>query len=149
MLTVGRSRPVNIDAIETSLSVKFPATHRRALSDRSDPIHAACDFLVGQSPHELLRLNDVNASLRASDNPDPWPAYLVAFASNGCGDYFAYDTRPSPYLIVYIDPDDTVAENLAMDDGYTFESFDEWHAAKCRQHEAVKTGECPGLRDGE
>jgi hypothetical protein len=74
---------------------------------------------------------------------------LVAFASNGCGDYFAYDTRRTPHTIVYIDPDNTVAENLAIDDGYTFESFEEWHAAKCRQHEAIKRGECSGLRDGE
>ena len=140
---------MDIDAIETSLSVKFPEAHRKGLSDPSDPIHAACDFLVGDSPHQLLRLNDVNASLHASDNPDPWPAYLVAFASNGCGDYFAYNTRRSPYLIVYIDPDNTVAENLAMDDGYIFETFDEWHAAKCRQHESIKNGGCPGLRDGE
>ncbi len=135
---------MNTDAIEALLAVKFPAAHRKALSDPSDPIHAACDFLVGESPHELLRLSDINASLRAPNNPDPWPSYLVAFASNGCGDYFAYDTRRSPYLIVYIDPDDTVAENLAMDDGYMFESFDEWHAAKCRQHEAIKSGECRG-----
>jgi len=140
---------MDIDAIETSFSVKFPPKHRKALSDPLDPIHTVCDFLVGEPPYELLRLTDVNASLRAPENPDPWPAYLVAFASNGCGDYFAYDTRRSPYLIVYIDPDNTVAENLAMDDGYTFESFDEWHAAKCCQHEAIKNDECPGLRDGE
>jgi len=51
---------MDIDAIETSLSVKFPATHRKALTDPSDPIHAARDFLVGESPHELLRLNVVS-----------------------------------------------------------------------------------------
>ena len=138
---------MDIDSIEAALSMQLPEAHRRALSDASDPIHEACDFLICESPHELLRLYDVNVSLRTSDNPDPWPRHMIAFASNGCGDYFAYDTRRSPYLIVYIDPDNTVAENLAMDDGYTFESFNEWYSAKCRQHEAIKDGESPGLKD--
>lgn len=138
---------MNIEAIESALAVSFSTAHRNALSNPSDPVHKACDFLVVDSPHKLLRLRDVNESLHASDYHDIWPDYLVAFASNGCGDYFAYDTRRSPYLVVYIDPDNSVADNLAMHDGYTFDSFELWHAAKCRQHEAIRNGECPGLQD--
>ena len=138
---------MRIEEIESALAISIPVAHRKALLDSADPIHEACDFLVPDSPHKLLRLCDVNEFLHASDRPDAWPEFLVAFASNGCDDYFAYDTRQSPYVIVYIDPDNTVADNLDMDDGYTFDSFDEWHEAKCRQHEGIKNGGCPGLKD--
>jgi hypothetical protein len=126
--------------IEKSLGIVFPAEHWRALLDPSDPIHAACDFLVLDSPYKLLRLQHVNEFLHVEDHFDPWPGYLVAFASNGCGDYFAYDIRQMPYTIIYIDPDKTVAENLGMDDRYTFHSFAEWHAAKCEQYRAILDG---------
>jgi hypothetical protein len=119
---------MSIAEIEIALSFRLPDAHRAALVDAADPIHDACDFLVLDSPHELLRFLDANNDLRRPERPDPWPDFLVAFASNGCGDYFAYDIRSDPYAIVYIDPDRTVAENLACDDDFTFESFDEWHA---------------------
>jgi len=131
---------MSIEDLEQSLAITFPAEHRRALLDPSDPIHVACDFLLLDSPFRLLRLRHVNDFLHAEDYPDSWPDYLVAFASNGCGDYFAYDTRGTPYTIVYIDPDKTVAENLSMDDGYTFPSFREWHSAKCEQYRAIRNG---------
>jgi hypothetical protein len=57
--------------------------------------------------------------------------FLVAFASNGCGDYFAYDLRSDPPRIIYTDPDCTVAENLAAEDKLEYGSFDEWYA-DCR-----------------
>ncbi len=140
---------MNITEIETLLSVRLPDPHRASLLDGSDPIHKACAILVPHSPYELLRLYDTNVHLHHKDHPDRWPDFLVAFASNGCGDYFAYDTRRAPYLIVYIDPDNTVEENLEMDDDYTFESFAAWYDAKCQQYAAIKEGGCPGLRDGD
>ena len=140
---------MSITQIETALSFRLPDAHRAALLNESDPIHNACDFLVVDSPHKLLRFLDTNIDLRSPDRPDPWPDFLIAFASNSCGDYFAYDTRCSPYIIVYIDPDNTVADNLAQDDGFTFPSFGEWHTAKCRQLGGIKDGDCPGLLDGD
>ena len=140
---------MSVDDLEGLLGITFPNEHRAALLDPSDPIHIACDFLVPESPHELLRLDQVNNFLHSEDHPDTWPDHLIAFASNGCGDYFAYDTRETPYVIVYIDPDYGVAESLAMDDGYTFSSFPEWRDRKVQQHQAIRDGQCPGLRDAE
>jgi hypothetical protein len=61
---------------------------------------------------------------------DPWPEHLVAFASNGCGDYFAYDLRSDPPAIIYIDLDLTVRENLESPDKLIHASFEEWREAK-------------------
>jgi hypothetical protein len=138
---------MSIDDLERLFGITFPEEHREALLDFSTPIHAACDFLVPESPHDMLRFAHVNRFLHANEYADPWPIYLIAFASNGCGDYFAYDKRQAPFTIVYLDPDYTVAENPAMDDGYTFSSFTEWQTAKCQQHQAIKDGQGPGLWD--
>ena len=118
--------------IEHTLGVTFSEQHRKALVDARDPIHEACDFLVPNSPYELLRIRDVNRDLHSPEHPDPWPAFLIAFASNGCGDYFAIkvgnDGRTS---ITYMDPDKSVDENLCSDDrSMDFQTFDEWYSHK-------------------
>ena len=58
------------------------------------------------------------------------PPFLVAFASNGCGDYFAYDLRSELPRITYMDPDHTVAENLEAEDKLEYESFEQWYASR-------------------
>lgn len=115
---------------EAQLNITFPERHQRAMLDAADPIHDACDFLVPSSPYELLRLVVVNDFLHASHTWNCWPTFLVAFASNGCGDYFAYDLRSQPPRIIYIDPDLTVEENLAAEDRLEYESFEEWYASR-------------------
>ena len=120
---------MTIDAIEAHLGVQFPERHRQAFLDAADPIHDACDFLVPSTPYPGLDIVQVNNRLHATP-PDAWPAFLVAFASNGCGDYFAYDLRTSPTRIIYIDPDNTVDENLASDDKLQYDSFACWHTVK-------------------
>ncbi len=136
---------MDIDEIESRLHIKFPPRHRAALSDPSDPIHEACDFLLAESPYELLRLLDTNEWIHLATSPNRWPAFLVAFASNGCGDYFAYDLRTLPPTIIYIDPDQSVDENLESDDKLTFHTFDAWYEFKVsrwrRRHTRDRTGE--------
>jgi hypothetical protein len=116
---------------EARLGVTLPYRHRQAMLDCADPIHQACDFLVPDSPYdELLRWVAVNEFLHAADHRNRWPPFLVALASNGCGDYFAYDLRSEPPRIIYMDPDHTVAENLAAEDKLEYESFDHWYASR-------------------
>jgi hypothetical protein len=118
---------------EGRLGITLSDRHRRAMMDSADPIHEACDFLVPESPYELLRWAAVNEFLHASDRWNRWPHFLVAFASNGCGDYFAYDTRTAPAKIIYIDPDKTVDENLSKTDRFEFDTFEAWYEMKLGQ----------------
>lgn len=115
---------------ESLLGVTLPDRHRQAMLDPTDPIHDACDFLVLNSPYELLRWIGVNEFLHAPDREDRWPPFLIAFASNGCGDYFAYDLRSEPPRIIYMDPDHTVAENLTDEEMLAYESFERWYASR-------------------
>jgi hypothetical protein len=111
----------------TDVQHLLPADHIRKMHDPSDEIHDASDFLLLESPHELLRIDHVNDSLHRSDRGDPWPEFLLAFASNGCGDYYAYDLRTAPPSIRYIDPDKSVEENLRLSrDQLRFASFADW-----------------------
>lgn len=123
-----------LDSVEARFGFTFPAGHRRAMMDPFDPVHQACDFLVPESPHELLRLAELNALLHGPGRFDRWPSFLIAFASNGCADFYAYDLRSSPPTIVYVDPDLTLAENLSVPDGLWFPSFDEWYADRVKIH---------------
>jgi hypothetical protein len=106
----------------------LPAAHLRKMSDATDRVHRVCDFFILDSPHDLLRLDRVNDFLRTK-RTDRWPDFLVAFASNGCGDYYAYDLRTTPPIIRYIDPDNTVHENLRLSkDQLRFTSFEDWYS---------------------
>ena len=124
---------MTIDAIEAHLGCQFPERHRQAFDDADDPIHDDCDFLVPSTPFPGLDIVQVNDRLHAK-GPFAWPAFLVAFASNGCGDYFAYDLRTSQTRVIYIDPDETVDENLVSDDRLQYDSFALWHAARINRH---------------
>ena len=130
---------MKLDAIEDYFGIRFPDRHRQAFLDAADPIHDASDFLVPSTPYPGLDIVQVNDCLRTP--PNAWPVFLVAFASNGCGDYFAYDLRNSPEHIIYIDPDLTVDENLASDDKLQYDSFACWHAAKLQRHKASKAND--------
>jgi hypothetical protein len=121
---------MKLSDIEKQLGIVFPARHKKALTDRDDPVHEACDFLVPTSPHEGLLLVEVNEFLHAPGALNRWPAFLVAFASNGCGDYFAYDTRTKPAKIIYLDPDKTVDENLSTTGEFEFATFAAWYEMK-------------------
>src|SRR5262245_20462656 len=92
------------------LGMELPDEHQAAMANPLDPIHAACDFLLVDTPYKLLNIVERHHSLHDSSELDSWPNFLVAFASNGCGDYFAYDLRHQPPSIIYIDPDSTVQE---------------------------------------
>jgi hypothetical protein len=133
-ILLGRTKfAMDISQIEALFGLRLPELHVRALLDLSDPIHEACDFLVLESEYELLRFDAVNAYLRDRGRWNPWPEHLVAFASNGCGDYFAYDLRSVPPLIIYIDPYVTVQKNLEAPDKLIYRTFDEWREAKLRR----------------
>jgi hypothetical protein len=127
---------VDVAGIEKRLGLTFSEWHRRAMLDRLDPIHDACDFLVPDAPYELLDIVQVNDFLHCN-SVRPWPTFLVAYASNGCGDYYAYDLRSRPPRIVYIDPIDPIEESLLAGDQLEFDSFDSWYPWKLDQHRQV------------
>src|SRR5688572_14909707 len=114
--------PVSIEDIESRLGLTLPPRHRLALLDSSDPIHRKTTLLTAEGNRSIFAVND---RLRKLDWKK-WPDYLVAFGTNECGDYYAFDTRASPYRIYYIDPIDTAPESITgcEEQGYIFESFD-------------------------
>lgn len=116
--------------LEKKLKIEFPKRHKEALMDLAEPIHKECDFLIPSSPNESLELLGTNEWIHSSKFFNPWPDFLVAFASNGCGDYFAYDLRHKPYTVIYIDPDRTVEENLGDSESLRYDSFEKWYEAK-------------------
>jgi len=113
---------------------QFPDQHKRAMSDNADPIHRACDFYVPSSIDPTRDIAALNRRLRSGGEESwPWPEFLVAFASNGCGDYFAYDTRQTPAPIVYIGPEDPPEEQLVGPDALRYKTFAEWYDSKVEQ----------------
>jgi DNA-directed RNA polymerase subunit RPC12/RpoP len=119
--------------VESRLKFTFPARHRQAILDSSDPIHKACNFLaLSDGQHgDILPENEW---IHGPEFGDPWPDFLIAFASNGCGDYFAYDTRQIPATIIYIDPDETVKENLQSSEKLCYETFEKWYESTMERY---------------
>jgi hypothetical protein len=128
---------MNLEEVQKRLGIVLPDRHKAAMTDPTDPIHGKRDFLVPESPYEALRWVETNEFLHDQSGWDPWPHFLVAFASAGCGDYFAYDLRSEPNLIIYMDPDKTVEENLDLgaDDKLKYDSFDEWYEDQFVEHD--------------
>ena len=118
----------------------LPERHQRVMLDASDPIHRACDFFVQSSENKALNFAAVNKWLHSREVASPWPEFLVAFASNGCGDYFAYDMSQSPAPIIYIDPDRTPEENLGDPEALRYVSFDDWYESEVEQLKCKRCG---------
>jgi len=108
---------------------RFPERHRNAMLDPLDPIHRACDFYVPpeeNSTHNIVALNDW---IHGGKFWAPWPEFLVAFASHGCGGYYAYDLRSFPPRIVHLGGELTPEEYLQEPENITGQTFDEWYDA--------------------
>jgi hypothetical protein len=114
----------------------FCEAHQRVILDFADPIHRACDFLLS------LDLEAVNRRLHSDEVWAPWPEFLVAFASNGCGDYFAFDTRRSPPSVLYVDPDRTPEESLDSPEALRYDSFEAWYASQLLHITCSKCRSC-------
>jgi hypothetical protein len=127
---IGPAKPITRPAApQEDVRHVLPTDHLERMRDPNDEIHEACDFLLLESPHELLRIDHVNDWLHRPDRGDPWPKFLLAFASNGCGDYYAYDLRTAPPTIRHIDPGKTVEENLRLSrEQLRFASFADWRS---------------------
>ncbi len=104
------------------------------MSDMSDPIHRACDFYVSSAASNSRDIVALNGWLHSREVWAPWPDFLIAFGSQGCGDYFAYDTRQSPVSVIYIGSDRTPEECLADPEALRYGSFDEWYESQMEHH---------------
>jgi hypothetical protein len=78
---------MDIPELEVRFRIQFPERHRQALHDATDPIHDWCVFLVPTTLNSLHDFARCNEMLHSEDQSNPWPDFLVAFASGGCGDY--------------------------------------------------------------
>ena len=110
--------------------MQLPEQHFRVMLDAADPIHRACDFFVQRSDNSSLVFELVNERLHSQAVWAPWPDFLIAFASNGCGDFFAYDIRCTPPSIIYIGPEDTPEEHLGDPDALRYDTFAEWYESE-------------------
>ena len=90
---------------------RFSETHKLLLADPSAVVRKDITILDIETVAQSEGLLDCNKRLHQR-RWDPWPGYLVAFATQECGDYFAYDLRTEIPSVVYVDPDKTVEENL-------------------------------------
>lgn len=115
----------------------FSERHRCVMVGTSDPIHRACDFYTLSGERDIIALN---MRLHSQGGWSPWPDFLVAFASYGCGDYFAYDTRLPPASIIYIDSDGTPDEQLTDPEALRYDNFDEWYESAMDHHTCSRCG---------
>lgn len=129
MISRERKVDMDIDNIEKQLKFTFPDGHRKAIINLEDPIHKACDFYLPSSTDNMNSITEINEFLHNSSSCDLWPEFLIAFASQGCGDYCAYDTRTTPPRIIHMDPDLSVDENLNDSDSMWFSDFNSWYQA--------------------
>jgi hypothetical protein len=113
---------------EARFGIVLPDRHRAALLTPADPVHIRKDLLaVGEGQcWDIFEVNERMRSLHWKE----WPDYLVAFATNGCGDYFAYDRREQPYPVYYIGPIDTATEAMesCKNERFVFACFDDWYS---------------------
>ena len=128
----------DIARVEQVLGFSFPRAHRQDLERRDSEVREACEFLLvdGTEQRDLLKKN---VWLR-QNHWQGWTPRYIAFASNGCGDYFAYDLNFEPYRIIYVDPLETLEETAKEPsiDNVVFLSYDEWRADKIRTHKYVQ-----------
>lgn len=94
--------PRGIDDVEKEFGMTLSAAHRRALLDPDDPLEEVLLPLNGEG--SIFKVNEAMRRLEWKK----WPGHIVAFATQGCGDYFAFDTSAFPYRIFYIDPHESV-----------------------------------------
>ncbi|MDJ0710804.1 MAG: hypothetical protein QNJ14_10455 [Woeseiaceae bacterium] len=102
---------MTIEDVERELEFTFPLPHRRDIENADDRIHIACEYLLPDGPGRQDFL-EANRYLR-KESWQGWEKPYVAFASQGCGDWFAYDTSIIPYKIFYVDPTERVKDAAA------------------------------------
>lgn len=120
----------DLAAIEDRFGVPLPEKMRAALVNPEDPIHKRA-LLLTASDNPLQDAKFVNDDLKSSAWKQ-WPEHFKAFATNECGDYFAFDTSQSPYRVYYVGPEESVPEAIAgcEEEGFVFDCFDSWYSRK-------------------
>ena len=94
---------LSINVIESVLQTRLPERHRAALLDPHDPVHD-CIELLGTDEGNHNNIVATNKDLRSIEWKE-WPEHLIAFATRGCGDFFAYDMRVEPYCVYCVRAD--------------------------------------------
>ena len=113
--------PDDVAICETALSLDFPPELKAIFETPASCSPKALIYLLWPIAHPI-GIVSVNERLRTREI-EPFPQHLVAFASAGCGDYFAFDVRSGE--IVYVDPSMSLEENLRATD-LRFKDFSAW-----------------------
>ena len=112
----------DIELVEAELHCKLPQELNDLYLNPDLELIKTLPTLLWPVHHDALGIIETNKSLQSSDH-DPYPPFLIAFATNECGDFWVIDTRDQS--VTYIDPDKNVEESLTDDELY-FRDFAEW-----------------------
>jgi len=111
-----------IATVEATLGFSFPDDYKRFIRKPYIEVIKKLPSLLLFVRHNSVGIIETNNRLRKRDF-SPFPARLVAFATNECGDYFCFDRHTG--RIVYIDPDYPIDENLKSVE-LVYDSFERW-----------------------
>ncbi len=119
-----------ISDFEELWGLKFCDMHQALLQrPYDDPEILKLGLLVIGADIELMNIDHVNEMVHDEDRTMPWPDGLIAFATNECGDYFAYRINGPRSDIVYVGPEDDPA--LILREGRADSlQFEHWQAKR-------------------
>ncbi len=120
-----------IQDLEDDWSITIPADHvSLMLRPYDDPEVMKLGLLLAESEVELLDVSRVNERLHDLDYAAPWPEEAFAFATNECGDYFAYYSMGDVQVIIYVNPFESPEAAIRNEDALIYSTFEEWRSSK-------------------
>ncbi len=111
-----------IGSVEEVLQFSFPEDYKQFIRNPDIEAIKRLPSLLWFVHHDSMGILETNDWLRTRSF-EPFPERLITFATNECGDYFCFDQDTK--RIVYVDPDQTVEENLKSLE-LVYDSFREW-----------------------
>lgn len=118
----------DISTVETVLDCVLPVELKEMYRNPDIELIKTLPDILWPIHHRSLGIIESNLWLRDSGYND-FPPTLTAFASGGCGDYWVINKTDNS--IIYIDPDQSIEENLAEKE-LKFDNYSLWLEYKLR-----------------